>query len=121
MRYWVFVLALLLSACHPPPTIVTPAGRTAYTADQITLRVNELEQAAITANRTGGLALAPTRTLVEFCVVADQTLAATPAGWPVTLATAWTVAKIKLPPNLSPVLTAAMSALDVVLATTGAP
>lgn len=118
------LLALLLlgtplaTGCHPPATIVTDPGKRAYTADQVVVRVNELQNAAIAANANGSLPEATTRTIVEFCVSADQTLAATPQGWQATLTAAWAETKAKLPPITNPAITAAISAVDVVLAVT---
>lgn len=116
MRHLIIVVAccIMLSGCAPV-TVQTPAGRTAYTADQIALRVNELENAAIQANATGALPVATTRTLVEFAVSADQTLAATPTGWLATVTTAWNAAKAKIGAVSNPALVAAMGAVDAVL------
>jgi len=112
----VLALGLSLSACaHPSTANLSPQGHVAYTADQIAARVNELENAAIAANASGGLPLRTTRTLVEFSVKADQVLAATPSGWLATLTTAWNVAKSSVSGVMSPALTAAIAAVDVVL------
>ena len=120
MKRLILVLVLAtLPACAPPPTVVTQAGKTAFTADQIVVRVNELENAAIQANSTGGLPVATTRIIVEFCVSADKTLKATPAGWQATVATAWKQAKAKIPPQTNAAVQSAISAVDVVLASLG--
>ena len=103
-------------ACHPPATIVTPQGRTAFAVDQVVQRINELENVAIQANASGGLAVQTTRILVTFAVSADRVLKAAPAGWQQTLTTLWMQAKADLPPISNPVITAAISAVDVVLA-----
>lgn len=114
-----FVVAFLSVSACAPPSIQTPAGKTAYTADQIVLRVNELENAAIQANATGGLDVRTTKTLVEFAVAADQTLKVTPAGWQTTVGTAWAQAKRSLPPITNAAVSAAMSGVDLVLAAFG--
>jgi hypothetical protein len=64
MRYYrliVFVAGLsallggLAPACiHPPPSIVTPAGQRAYTADQLVKDLTALSQTAINLNATTG-------------------------------------------------------------------
>lgn len=122
MRYTlcslVFVLGLS-AACVPPASIQTPAGHVAYTADQIVLRVNELQNAAIQANAAGALPDATTRLIVQFAVAADTTLAATPAGWQQTLITAWAAVKAQLPATLNTSVGVAVGAIDVVLATIG--
>ena len=108
-----------LSACaHPPPNLSTQ-GRVAFTADQIVLRVNELEDVAIQANAGGGLPVAVTRALVNFAVAADQTLKATPAGWQATVSAAWTATKRQLPTITNPAVAAAISAVDVALVSLG--
>lgn len=119
MKRLLLILCLAGAACHAPVSVQTPAGKTAYTADQIVVRVNELENAAIQANSTGGLPVATTRTIVEFCVGADQTLKATPAGWQATVSTAWAAAKVKIGTVSNPAVAAALSSVDVVLATLG--
>lgn len=109
------VFLLAGAGCAPPVTVVTPQGRTAYNADQVVVRVNELMNAAIAANANAALPTDQTRTIVQFCVTADQTLAATPAGWPTTLRTAWTSTKAQLPAVQNLVVVAAMRAVDVVM------
>lgn len=111
----VLVLAILVAACHPPATIVTPEGRRAYTADQIVVRVNELQQAAMAAEAVGGLLTDPTRILVKFAVSANYTLQTLPAGWLATVTTAWRQTKQELPTLTNPAVVAAIAAVDVVL------
>ena len=120
MRLRLLVLvALLASGCvHRPVTIVTPAGRAAFAADQVVLRVNELGRTAIAANAAGALDLKTTRIIVDFAEAADVTLKALPQGWQATLTAAWMQAKAKLAATpLSPALVAAVSAVDVIIAT----
>ena len=114
-------LVLQAGCVKAPTTVVTPAGKTAYTADQIVIRVNELQNAAIQAQATGALPTSTTRIIVQFCVAADTTLKATPAGWGQTLATAWTQAKTSIPAAdlANPVIAAAAAGVDVVLAALG--
>ena len=109
----------LTIACQRPPTIVTPQGKTAYTADQIAVRVNELQNAAIVAESSGGMATADTRIVVSFAVSANQILAKTPAGWQTTVSQSWVEAKRHLPAQKNPTVVAAMGAVDVVLAVYG--
>lgn len=98
LAHYVGILLLSLNAiaCHPPVSIITPAGRTAFSADVIAVRVNELEAAAIQANSEGALSLDVTRTIVRFTVVADRILAQTPDGWRVAVITAWIETKRQL-------------------------
>lgn len=119
MKRLLFVLLLATAACHPPVSIQTPAGKAAYTADQIVTRINELENAAIQANSTGGLPTETTRVIVEFCVSADATLKTTPQGWQAAVSTAWAQAKGKLPAISNPAVAAAIASVDVLLASAG--
>ena len=120
MKRLILILALATApACHAPVTVTTPQGKAAYTADQIVVRVNELQRAAVSAEAGHALDTATTRTIVEFCVSADKTLAATPNGWQATVGTAWVEAKKKLPLITNQAVMAAIGAVDVVLATIG--
>lgn len=113
------VLALGVYGCSAPVTVVTPQGQAAYKADQVVVRVNELMNAAISANAAKALPDATTRLIVQFCVDADKTLAATPAGWQAIVGTAWQALKGQIPPQTNPSVLAAINAADVVLATLG--
>ncbi len=117
----IIVWTLLLVGCHAPATVVTPQGQAAYTADQIAVRVNELERAAIAANAQTppGLDTSTTRQIVTFCVNADQTLRTAPQGWQVTLKTGWQALKAHLPPITNPAIAGAINTLDLVLAALG--
>lgn len=116
-----FIVVLILSAsltgasCTPKPPVLTPAGQAAYTADQVVVRVNELMNAAISAEAKGLLPRNTARIIVQFCTSADQTLAQVPSGWALTLRTAWTAAKMQLGPIQNTAIIAAMGAVDVVL------
>lgn len=119
-----FILALVLavtcSACIPvPPVSLSPQGKTAYTADQIVQRVNELENAAIQANSAGGLDTNVARVIVSFAVAADKTLKATPQGWQVTIETGWAEVKRQLPMITNPALAVVIGAMDSIVATLG--
>lgn len=116
------LVALCLSipqeACGAHPTFDTPKAQVIYTVDEVVLRVNELEKAAISANDTGGLSEANTRIFVQWAVATDQVLAHAPEGWRATVAAGWAAAKQKAGPQANPALTAAMGLVDVVLAIT---
>ncbi len=115
------LIALLLSplpvaSCAPKTANVnlSPAGQIAYTADQIVLRVNELQQAAITANSKGILDTGTTRLIVNWSINADMTLKVLPQGWKVTVQTSWTLAKKDIHTTNS-IIQSAMAAVDAVL------
>lgn len=121
MTRYVLALALALAlglaapACTPrPATIVTPAGQLAFTADQIVLRVNELQAAAVDANRNGILDIGTTRTIVNWSINADTVLKVLPAGWKTTLIASWHVAKAEIHTTNS-IIQSAMAAVDAVL------
>ena len=110
---------LSLSACSRPSTIVTPAGQVAFTKDQIVVRINELENVAIQAAGTGGLPMPTAKIIVKFCVGGDQIIQASASGWQAALAQAWATAKPLIPPTTNAAVVAAISAVDVALATLG--
>lgn len=85
----VLLLALAPVACHPPATIVTQPGKIAFAADQVLVRVGELQNTALQANQTGGLDDANTRIIMTFASSAATVLKAAPAGWQVTLIKLW--------------------------------
>jgi hypothetical protein len=121
-RYFApFVLITLLAgtACSPPASIQTPQGKAAYTADQIVIRVNELQAAAIQAEANKGIDTATARIIVQFAVSADKTLKEVPAGWQAAVAKAWAETKAKLPVITNPAVSSAISSVDVVLASFG--
>jgi hypothetical protein len=103
-------------ACAKAPPNLTPVGLHSYTADQVAVRVAEVQNAAIAAEASGALPTATTRIIVQFAVVAADTLKAVPNGWPQTIATAWTAAKQQIGPMTNPLVATAMGALDVVIA-----
>ena len=117
MKGLILVLLLAGSACSVPVTVTTPAGKAAYTADQVVVRVNELMNAAIATNAAvpSALPTATTKIIVQFALDADKVLAATPSGWQATVQTAWATAKTQIPPQTNPAIIAAMAAVDVAL------
>lgn len=110
------IVGLSVTSCATGAPNLTPVGQHAYTADQVAMRVAELQNAAIQAEATGGLPTATTRIIVQFAVTAAPTLRAVPNGWPQTVSAAWAATKMQLGPMTNPLVVAAMSALDVVIA-----
>lgn len=113
------VVGLLVTGCHAPVSVTTAQGKAAFTADQVVVRVNELQNAAIQAEAVGAVPTATTRRIISFCVDADRTLAATPSGWQQTVTVAWAAAKKELGSITNPAVVAAMGGVDVALATLG--
>ncbi len=116
MRWLLIGCLLFASGCATAAPNLTPVGQHAYTADQVAMRVAELQNAAIQAEATGGLPTATTRIIVQFAVTVAPTLRAVPSGWPQTVLTAWNATKSQLVMPTNPLVVAAMSALDVVIA-----
>jgi hypothetical protein len=114
-------LLLSLAACHVPTSVVTPQGKAAYSADQVVIRVGELQSAAIQAQASGALPITTTRLIVQWCVNANTTLKQVPNGWQQTLTTAWTQTKSQIPATdlSNSAIAAAVSGVDVVLAALG--
>ena len=104
----------LASACTVPPPTLSPAGQTAFTADQAVVRVNELMNAAIAANSSAALDAKTTRLIVTFAVDADQVLAKTPAGYVATVQAAWAATKPQIPTS-NPLIAGAVAAADAVI------
>lgn len=102
---WTLPLLAMLAGCAPPPTVITPQGKTAFTADQAVIRVNELMNAAIAANASGALPVTTAHAIVQWSVSADQILASTPAGYVQTLSASWTALQPEIAaiPPTSPV------------------
>ncbi len=116
MKRLLLILALLVTpACHPPATIVTPQGQTAFSADQISVRVTELEKSAIAANSQKLLSDADTAIILQASVTIQKTLAATPDGWRAAVKAAWADARFKLPATANPSIAAAIGAVDVAI------
>ena len=120
MKRLILILALLATpACHPPSTITTGPAQIAFSADQVTIRVNELQNAAIAAEANGSLPTATARTIVQFAVSADKTLATTPAGWQATLQTAWAQVKAQVGTISNPTVALAFGAADAIISVLG--
>lgn len=106
---------------HIPSTITTPQGKQAYTADQILIRVGELQDTVIAANGSGAISTPTARIIVKFTVDAAVLLKTVPSGWQATLSAAWQTAKGEIPADQlsKPAITASISAVDIVLAALG--
>lgn len=116
MKYLIVSLALIVGlACAPKNANLSPAGREAYTADQIVIRLGELQDAAIAANKSGGLADGPAIKIVQFTVDGAKTCKAVPAGWQATLKAGWLTLKAQLDAAVRTKLGAAWAVLDAIL------
>lgn len=121
LRAWLLPLVLvtsvgLMAGCAPKNPNLSPQGQAASVADQVVLRVNELESAAIQANSAGALSTETTRLIVKFCVDADKTLKAVPLGWRDTVKAAWAATKHDLGGAANkPDIAAALTAVDTLI------
>lgn len=111
------ILALGGSACvhQAPPTLTTIEGKRAYVADQISTRVNELQNVTIEAQGTNQISLDTARLIVQFCVDANYTLKSVPEGWQATLKTLWAKTKPNVIAIPNPAIKAALNTVDVML------
>jgi len=110
-----FLVALFLVGCTHNPNVTTPAGKANQAALAISTRVGELQEAAISANASGGLSDADAVTVVKFTVAAQKTLKATPDGWRVTVQTGYTAMKLALSQSVKTKLAVALATLDALL------
>ncbi len=108
--------AVMVQACAPKVWVLTPAGKTAYTATEIGKRIGRLSDTAIQAHDAGGLSDAIAVPIVLFSYHALKVLEATPEGWATTVAKAWAQLKTTLPGPVNPILAATWGAVDVILA-----
>lgn len=114
---FVLVAALLgTPACHAPASVQTPTGKAAYTADQLVIRLGELENTVIAANLAGSLADRDATKLVRFCVDAAKVAKSAPAGWPILITNAWTQVKLDVPALAKPPLLTYVPLIDIALA-----
>lgn len=125
MKFKPLVLALALflavPACAPKNvTPETPRAASAITADQIVIRVNELQAAVIQAcgpARTcapGTIDTAVADEIVRACIDLRQVLRSVPDGWQAATRATWTRVKPRLNTN-DVVITAAINAVDALI------
>lgn len=76
----IFALVLTSAGCAPK-SIQTPEGKAAYTANEVLIRVGELQKAAIHANQDGALSDANAVAIVGYTVDSAEVLRAVPSGW----------------------------------------
>ena len=124
--------AALMVACPPPVSLKTPEGKAAFAADQLLIRVGELQDAAIAANGTIDpdtkspvLSEATTRRIVQVSMIIATTLnppkdkdgkiMPLPTGWQVMVTTAWTNLKVTLHPDEVKKLSVYIASIDVLI------
>jgi hypothetical protein len=99
LALWAVVL-LWSAGCAPrPPIPNTPTAERAYTADQVVLRVNELQAVAIELEARKVLPTARARLIVQLTIDANMILREAPVGWQGLTAAAWDRGVARLPPD----------------------
>lgn len=116
MRYLVLTLVLAVGlACAPKSANLSPAGQAAFTADQVVVRLGELQDAAITANQDGSLDKATANAIVRFTVDGAKTCKAAPAGWQDTVRAGWAALKGALAETVKTRLKIVLAAVDALI------
>ncbi len=116
MKVWIsLILAFTLTACAHNPNVTTPEGKAAQAALEISTRIGELQDAAITANASGGINDRDAVTVVKFTVAAQKTLKAVPSGWQTTVRDGYAAMKAALSEAVKVKLAVALSVVDSLL------
>lgn len=86
------------SCATAPASVVTPAGKAAYSADQVVSAIGIFQDAAISANSSKLISDADTRFIVTFSKSSVATITAAQSGWQAAVITGLS----QLNSNLSP-------------------
>lgn len=111
----VLVAATIAATCAHPSNIKTPEGQVAYHANEVAVRVNQAQAAAIEAERTGGLSTDVAREIVKACVSINEVLKVTPQGWQTTVRTSWAEMKFHIGRVENASVSAALAIVDALL------
>jgi hypothetical protein len=78
---------------------IPPDAKPAYTANEVLIRVNELQKTTIELYDNKGITPERAQLIVTWCVNSAKTLREVPAGWGATIVATWKnlVSKIKVP------------------------
>lgn len=130
MRYTIGRLALVVvllagsAACgHPNQTPATPRAAALIRADDVVLRVNELQATIIewcaagtgATCQPGTIDTALARRLVSACLDVRRVARSAVDGWPAAVRTAWATAKTKFAGIANPLVVAAVAAVDALI------
>lgn len=105
-----------LAACAPP-TVQTPEGKRAHTANEVLKRVEHLQTAAIHAHKAGALNDAATVTVLRWAHDAADVLEEAPESWFPIVRDSYLVARKHLADQLAvlpPMLQEALRYLDLI-------
>lgn len=102
----VVLLVALVAACAPPPSIQTPEGKKVWSANEVVIRINEFQEAVITAYDLGGLPKDTAEPLVTWTVRSLRTIQKLPDGWLQVVAQGWREVRHLVPddPKLAPLV-----------------
>jgi len=126
LTIFVLALGLAVSSCAKV-TPATPKAAAAIKADEVVLRVNELQAATITACWPdgvpkadcvpGGISTAAARELVKAAIDVRTTAKAVPEGWQATVKTAWAQARPRITAlgTLPPAVMIALQLVDALI------
>jgi len=95
----VLTLGPTISCASAPTSVVTPAGKAAYSADQVVSAIGIFQDAAISANSSKLISDADTRLIVTFSKGAVATITAAQSGWQSAVITALTQLQNALSPS----------------------
>ncbi len=118
----VFAVGAVSTGCvKRPSSIVTPQGKAAFAADQVVIRLAEVQNAVIVAatpDATGKVGIAkPTANLIVSWIVDTlKVIKQTPNGWLAASTAAWNAAKTRIPPATLASAQGYIIAIDTLLA-----
>jgi len=122
LRLWLLVVwvaaagvASTFTACHAPVTVVTPAGQSAYTADQVLQRVERLQNAVLEAHASGDIPRETARAIVFATVEIAEFADAAQADWRTMVKQAWAQAKADIPALATERFSVYVKAIDALL------
>lgn len=95
--FCVLTVAALMAACAPKD--LPPDVKPAYTANEVLIRVDELQKTVIALydGTPRGITKERADLIVGFTVDAAKTLRAVPQGWQATIKAGWNTLKLKIP------------------------
>jgi hypothetical protein len=79
-----------------PASITSPAGKTAYTANEIVKQIGEFQTLVIDLSDKGTIPVASARQIVFWTVASIKTIKATPDGWQATIKVGYTTIRPKI-------------------------
>lgn len=113
-----FAWAVAANCAHTPPNL-SPQARTAFNADQVVVKLGQIQTTVIDANHTGGVPDRVEVPIVQFTVAALKTIRDVPNGWLATVQTGLAQLKAALSPDDLKTYAVYFLLIDTVLTTAG--